>query len=187
MVPLWTCVALQVGFDIPTITSSSSSFFPQRPDCGIFWCFGELDWCHSLFRLQVVHSPFISSHCGCQEAVIFCIIAEFSDRCPRSFPPVQESFVDTLWNCTTSWTMWWAEPRLMSNIGTAVFVLTLWFLPNDAFSLCSRLMCYDSVGLSHFSVLCNVRHTSFKISSYTCCGDTCTCYCTADLWDVGCQ
>jgi len=32
------------------------------------------------FRLQVLHSPFIWSHCGCHEAVIFfCIIAEVPD------------------------------------------------------------------------------------------------------------
>jgi len=139
------------------------------------------------FRLQVLHSPFIWSHCGCQEAVIFCIIAEVPDRCPRTFPPFQESVVDTLWKWTTSWTMWWAEPQLMSNIGTTVYVLTQWFLPNDPFSLCSWLQCYDSVGLSQFSGLCNVRHTSFKISSYMCCGDTRTCYCAAALCDIGCQ
>ena len=48
------------------------------------------------FRLQVVHQPFISSKCGCQEAVIFCIIAEVPGRCPHSFRTVQNSVVDTL-------------------------------------------------------------------------------------------
>jgi hypothetical protein len=138
------------------------------------------------FSLQILHSSFIWSQCGCQEAVFFYIIAEVPDRCPRTFPPFQESLVDTQWNWTTSWTMWWAEPRLMSNIGTTVFVLTQWFLPNDAFTLCSWLQCYNSVGLSHFIGLC-VRHTSFKMSSYVCCGDTRTCYRAAALCDIGCQ
>lgn len=114
-------------------------------NCLVFWWAGLVPFLVQPlhFRLQVVHSPFISSHCGCQEALIFCIIAEVPDRCPHTLPPFQESVVDTLWNCTTSWTMWWAEPRLMSNTGTAVFVLTQWFLPNDAFSLSSWLQCYD--------------------------------------------
>ena len=54
----------------------------------------------------------------------------------------------------------------MSHVGTAVFVLTQWFFPDDALNVCSWLQCYDSVGLSHFSGLCDVRHTSFKINLY---------------------
>jgi hypothetical protein len=64
----------------------------------VFWWAGLVPFLvQSLhFSLQILHSPFIWSQCGCQEVVIFCIIAEVPDRCLRTFPPFQESVVDTV-------------------------------------------------------------------------------------------
>ena len=81
---------------------------------------------------------------------------------------LSRNLLNTLWNCRTSWTIWCADPCLISRCAAISFTVTRQFSFTMAFNCCSGLWCHYSVCLTGSR---RVYYRTTTVHSYICCSD----------------